>query len=261
MTPAAAENARPRRRTIAWAFALALCAANLALHLQISAFCDALYRWMGRAAYEWATLIGIGGVTLLAAAPLLRRSVRLLAEPRAVLALLALGAGGVAAQESLLVSNVELIHFPQFALLAGLLLAAGLGAEATWLLATAAGIADEAYQYLVLYSGVPNIYLDFNDMVLNSLGAAYAVCLFAAAGGRSAPARDVTPSWWPTTAVLALAGLLIVAVWIDPPRLDSFWKRAATGRSYHVLSLAEGVLITGLLWLLVAWFCRTRRRQ
>jgi hypothetical protein len=251
---------RRRRQTTAWMLALGLCAANLALHLQISALCDTLYRWIGRVAYEWITLVGIGGLTLLAAAPLLRRRRRDRGEPRALFALLILGALGVAAQESLLVSNVELIHFPQFALLTALLLATGLGAEAAWLLGTLAGIADEAFQYLVLYAGLPNIYLDFNDMVLNALGAAYAVCLFAAARGRSARMGGIAPTWR-RRIMLALAVCLAAAAWLDPPQLDSFWKRAATGRPYHVLSAPEALLITLLLWLLVAWFCWGGRRR
>ena len=131
------------------------------------------------------------------------------ASLRAWPALLTLGAIGVAAQESLLVSNVELIHFPQFALLAGLILAAGLGAETAWLLATVAGIADETYQYLVLYAGVPNIYLDYNDMVLNAIGAAYAVCLFVAAGGRSTAATSPSARPWRKAAIAAVPGLFL----------------------------------------------------
>jgi hypothetical protein len=253
-------HARPWRQRIAWTLALLLSGANLFLHLQISVFCDALYRRIGRSAYEWLTLIGIGGLTLLAAAPVLRRRVRLRSEPRALPALLILAAAGVAAQESLLVTNVELIHFPQFALLAALLLVAGIGAEAAWFVATLAGIADEVYQYRVLYHGLPEIYLDYNDMVLNSIGAAWAVGLYAAAGGQLSGTWD---SWmrWRKPAASALIGLLPVATWIDPPRAEHFWKRARTGRAYHVLSLPEGILLTLLLWLLVVWLCRTRSEE
>jgi hypothetical protein len=260
MNAASGARITSRRRTIAWLLALSLCAANLLLHLQISAACDAFYRWVGRATYEWVTLIGIGGLTLLAAAPVLRRGARPLAETRAWPALLVLGAIGVAAQESLLVSNVELIHFPQFALLAGLILATGLGPEATWLLASAAGIADEVYQYLVLYAGVPNIYLDYNDMVLNAIGAGYAVCLFVAARGRSAAGRQPVARRWRTAIAGISTFLFLLALWIAPPRLDPFWKKAATGRAYHVFSLSEGLLALAILWLLVTWCCRTGKK-
>jgi hypothetical protein len=211
---------------------------------------------VGRVTYEWVTLIGIGGLTLLAAAPVLRRGAPRLAEPRAWPALLVLGAAGVAAQESLLVSNVELIHYPQFALLAGLILATGLGAETAWVLTTVAGIADEVYQYLVLYAGVPNIYLDYNDMVLNAIGAAYAVCLFVAAGGRESTHDPAAMRRLRRVASAIFAALFLVALWIDPPRLVPFWRKALTGRWYHVFSLPEGLLALFLLWLLVVWFCR-----
>ena len=98
-------------------------------------------------------------------------------------------------------------------------------------------------------------------MVLNALGAAYAVCLFAAAGGRAPFVAGTRAPVWRRRAALVLGGLVPLAAWLDPSRLDSFWQRATTGRPYRVLSAPEALLITILLWLLVTWFCGAGRRE
>jgi hypothetical protein len=242
------------KRRLALGLAVALSAGNLVFHLSISDLCDSLYRTLGRTVYERLTLFGIVGLSVLAAAPWLKRRIRALSEPRTAAASLALVVLACVAQTSLLVSNVELIHFPQYALLAGLLLAAGMTAEPAFAAASAAGILDEAYQYYVLYAGIPKVYLDFNDMYLNALGAALAVALMA--GGKGPRAEDARRErrTWGKALLLLLAALPIVA-WADPPRLHPYWVRAATGRSYHVMSASETLALGLLVWLLVRAAC------
>ena len=91
----------------------------------------------------------------------------------------------VLAARGLLVANIELVHFPQYALLASVLYAGGLEPEAAWLLAAVAGSFDELYQHLVIYADRPDTYLDYNDMILNALGAAAGAFLFARARPRA----------------------------------------------------------------------------
>ena len=86
----------------------------------------------------------------------------------------------------LLVSNVELIHLPQFGLLAALLLVAGLPPQLAWLRGDAGRRGRRDLPGLVIYAGVANVYFDWNDIVLNAIGAAWAVVL--ARGGRADPA-------------------------------------------------------------------------
>ncbi|MFN8641672.1 MAG: hypothetical protein U0802_08465 [Candidatus Binatia bacterium] len=80
-------------------------------------------------------------------------------------------------------SNVELIHLPQFALQAALLLAVGLPPRLAWSGAVIAGAVDETYQHLVICAGVPDTYFDWSDIVLNAIGATWAVVL--ARGGQA----------------------------------------------------------------------------
>ena len=240
-----------------WAIASALLIGNLFMHKPISDVCDALYANIGRAPYERWTLLGIAALSLAGAALLLRRRVAQLRQPRAVACALALAALSVAAQRWLLVSNIELIHLPQFGLLAALLVLSGLGPQAAWIGATFGGVLDEAYQYLVIYAHLPNMSFDYNDVVLNGIGAAWAVILGAAGG---APPPQPAARSRQLAVALGLAALAVSVV-CAPPRIEwrptfPFWQptlmRAATGLDYHVMAPSEGLAALLLLWGLVS---------
>jgi hypothetical protein len=244
----------------AWSLACSLILANLVLHKPFSNLCDAAYARIGRIAYERAALLAITAVSAAAAVPLVVRNGRALLRPATLARLATLGAITIAAQQLLLVSNIELIHFPQFALLAAVFLAGGLPLEAAWLAATAAGVLDETYQHLVIYAGAPDTYLDFNDMLLNAIGAAWPVVLWAAASPSSNAAAAVADGlrhwrrWAVGLAVLAAALLW----WHDPPGFTPLLRRAATGRFYRVLSAPEGIAAIGFVWFLVLGAVRAR---
>jgi hypothetical protein len=235
----------------------ALLIGNMFLHKPISNVCDALYARIGRTPYERLMLVVIATGSIVGALALVRGGWPRLRRRRALSCLLALAVVTVLVQRWMLVSNVELIHLPQFGLFAALLLAAGLGPVAAWVGATAAGVIDETYQYLVIYAHVPGVYFDYNDVVLNAIGAAWIVVLVAAAGVGDAV---MDRGRWQR---LLLAGLLVglgVALWLAPPHIvavDGFpyWRpalsRAATGLDYHVMPASEGLATLGLLWVLV----------
>ncbi len=250
-----------------WAVAVGLVVGNLFLHKTISDWCDALFVRIGRGPYERVTLLAIVVLCVVGGLVLLRGRARMLRDPRVLAGLLALSAATIAAQQWLLVSNVELIHFPQFGLLAALLLFAGLGLQAAWIGATAGGVLDETYQHLVIYAGVPGTYFDYNDIVLNAIGAAWVVALAAAGGGGATiPGAQRWRRAWLVASVVGLG----VSLWLAPPRvaaMDTFpyWRpalaRAATGRDYHVMSASEGLAAVLLLWGLVWTVTRGAGRQ
>lgn len=258
---------QPRRRAWPWAVAAALVVGNLFLHEPVSLLCDSLYRSIGRGPYERTTLLAIAAFSVAGAWYLLRGRVRLLAHPRATTCLLALAAVSVAAQRWLLVSNVELIHLPQFALLAALLLAAGVEPQAAFMGAVLGGVVDETYQWLVIYAGVPGTYFDYNDIILNGIGAAWAVVLAAGAGAVPAPE---SPQRWPRALLVALLAGLALSLWFAPPRvvttsafpyIQPSVARAATGFDYHVMPASEGFAALLLLWGLVWTATRAERRR
>jgi hypothetical protein len=255
----------PGSRRGAWLAVAALLLGNLVLHKPISDVCDALFARIGRAPYEWIMLLGIGILSLLAAILLLRGGAPALRSRPALAALAGLTALTVVGQRLLLVSNVELIHLPQFGLQAALLLAVGLPPQLAWLGAVAAGVIDETYQHLVIYRGVPDTYFDWNDIVLNAVGAAWVVVL--ACGGRIDAATPGQRRLQAGLLAALLVGLAVALGWAPPlfTPLDRppYWtpalRAALTGRQYHVMPAFEGLAALALLWGLVALACRPVR--
>jgi hypothetical protein len=179
-------------------------------------------------------------VSIAAALVLLARDWRRWLQPSAMTALLTLGALTCGAYTLLMVANIELIHYPQYALMTGVLLAGGNAPIVAWTAAVAAGVIDETYQHLVIYAGRADTYLEFNDMVLNAIGATWVVLLVGASRRPppTAHANRLRRVWLPAV-VLVAAWLALL--WLDPPTFSPFWRRAATGRYYRRLSGARGI--------------------
>jgi hypothetical protein len=254
-----------RRQRLARAVAAALALGNVLLHEPVSDFCRGVEARIGFAALDRGAFLAIAATSVLlaalAAAVLARRHPGP-PEPRPLVGLLALAAVTVLAHRYLIVNNIEIIHFPQYALLAGALLAGGLSPRAAWAVASAVGIGDELAQY-VQWSGVrPDTYVDTNDMLLDLIGAAWAVVLVLAARGRrttpavmpaSATAPASAPRRSPTgriqAALAAVAGLVLLV--LDPPG----WavRHGAFERAYYVLSASTAMALGALVLGIVAW--------
>jgi hypothetical protein len=82
----------------------------------------------------------------------------------------AVGIAAYVANRFLLVVHLEKIHYPQYAILAVLLLLWIKNAYRVLKIATCLGIVDELYQWYFLSSNRRTNYIDFNDMILNLLG-------------------------------------------------------------------------------------------
>ena len=105
----------------------------------------------------------------------------------------------------IVVNGIEAIHYPQYALLAWLLVRSGMGLERSWLTATALGAIDEIWQWQTLPRAVPG-YLDWNDIVLNAVGAALGVLVVVRM--RRAPVAEPVLSTMRVGGALAAAGLI-----------------------------------------------------
>jgi len=90
--------------------------------------------------------------------------------------------------------NIEAIHYPQYAILAVLLFALTGSFAQTILWATLGGLLDEGYQYFYLYAGRKWIYMDFNDVILNSVGAGLGLVMLYVAGVHAARWRRGGPA-------------------------------------------------------------------
>jgi hypothetical protein len=183
----------------------------------------------------------------------------------------------------LIVTNVERIHYPQYAILSILLLMSFGHEFFVVFLATFAGMIDEFTQFV--WHPQHTKYLDFNDFVLNALGALLGVTLFLTLSSRARLAtrklrRIRIVTYVVAGSILGLAGvgalmgriipymgeghnfqvltridgkLAFVLSFIDNP---DFWTVSEYGRRYHILSPLEGMIVLGLLLALYRYLLR-----
>ncbi len=78
----------------------------------------------------------------------------------------------------LFVSNVETIHYIQYTIISFLLMKMRVGIWYTFFAALVLGFIDEWYQYSVLYADRADVYLDFNDILLNLHGALIGILIY-----------------------------------------------------------------------------------
>ena len=227
--------------------------AGVFLHLPITDFCDWLAREYGFATYDDA--VRLGAMTLGTGAFL---AVWLWPDRRHVsigIAVTALLVLAVIAHKVIVVNAIESIHYPQYALMAVLLARSGLGFEPAWLGATLLGAADEGYQAVALPRGAPD-YFDWNDVLLNGIGAAFGVLIALMAGSAAVQRGRLSSTARWTGVTLALA----VAFVANPPVWSPFLEGTPGGRLFHRLSASEAMAVLAIVYgLVVAVAARVRR--
>src|SRR5262245_25987305 len=141
-------------RQLVWLLvAAATFAASVFLHLPVTDAVEWLLPRMGLAAYDrlWTGVSLALGLTAILyvghregwmASSAVRTGFRLLLVVGLCHALL-------------VVAPIEYVHYPQYALIAGLLAQSGLPPETAWIAATAAGGVDELHQRLTMTRGTP----------------------------------------------------------------------------------------------------------
>jgi hypothetical protein len=233
--------------TLAWRagpwWVAALVAFNLFLHLPISDVFDGLARRFGFTEYDTVTRVVFLVAGLAAGSWLWRPSTNRAVIRRAVASLVALIA---VAQSLLVVNGIEAIHYPQFALMSWLLARTGLRLEHAWMTATALGAIDEIWQWQTLPRAVPG-YLDWNDIVLNAIGAALGV-LIVVRLGRAPVSEPVLPKVRVGAAVTAAS---LAALRAGPLVERPFYRLTPGGRWFHLLSPFEAVVCMAAIWWIV----------
>lgn len=167
---------------------------------------------------------------------------------------------------TLMVVNMEAIHYVQYGILAVLLFPLVKRYEDAFVGTVVLGLVDEVYQYLVLNPDFK--YFDFNDIILNMLGAG---------AGLLAMAALVSPStlhprrWYRSSAFIFSCIVLIMGsvfscsgvvsffpgenaqhgpYWFSLYRKElpeSFWTYLYHNRYYHILRPWEGIILMMLL--------------
>jgi len=184
------------------------------------------------------------------------------------------------------VTNIERIHYIQYALLSILIRTIVSDDYFALFLTVLAGIADEAVQYL--WAPEYTRYLDFNDFVFNLLGGLLGILLYLTFFSENRPVsrglvRTKVAVYGAVGLVLAL---LCAAMWAgriipcDPRdkgfhvidkregrtvfvlsfvKHPDFWSVTDYGTRYHVLSPVEGTALLGVLLLGCRFLLKERR--
>jgi hypothetical protein len=161
---------------------------------------------------------------------------------------------------SLIVVPIERIHYVQYGFLTWVAYKAIGKTFPAAMLAFVAGIADEAYQYWVLYGDDRIVYFDWNDIVLNLIGVLVVLVFFLPVEPvRNMPKKGIFAAllFW------ILAVNLMVFVW-NPDRylvrndpykgVSSFWITSEINTNYHVMNASEGLIFLGILLILTIGF-------
>lgn len=232
--------ARPISRR--WlAASLGLFALDIALHLPITDFFDYVAKRFGFFTYDaitWDVFIGLGVLVFVVLwwCPSRRR-------PFVRRALVGIALAMILAKAFLLVAAIENVHYPQYALMMLVLVRAGLRLEPAWLLSVGLGVLDEFYQFKMLPRGTPT-YLDADDIVLNAIGALLGLVVVLAWTERD-PESPLIPA--STAARIVVLGLVISAI-VAPVVRFPFYNLTPGGRSFHLLTWFEAIVVLGTLW-------------
>jgi VanZ family protein len=193
----------------------------------------------------------------------------------------------VISYQTLLIFNVEIIHFPQYAILTLPVFALfkHFGETVFWV--TLSGTFDEAFQYFVLH---PETSFDFNDIVLNLIGAGIGVVLIytlLAPKSESLTFHGNPSQKWNKYLVFVIAawilfgGILLYASGIlrfypevsapkalivlsGQPAPTQFWTILNLGKPYHQLHPIEGIFFSALLiacYSLMDYVLKTRKHK
>ena len=169
------------------------------------------------------------------------------------------------ALKTIVVINIELIHVLQYGILAFMIFPFVRNFREALFWAVCMGALDELYQYLVLAPD-KNDYFDFNDVILNLLGAALGLILIRISGVQGS--RDYTFLRSPATRVMIFSCILIVLgftfSWIsigppDPDTTDAgfyfiknyeegFWHVLKKADPFHIVRPVEGLVIISVLF-------------
>lgn len=166
----------------------------------------------------------------------------------------------------LLVLNSEVIHFPQYAVMAFLLfpLCKNYKEVLFWIILL--GAIDEAYQYFYLAPDRTD-YFDFNDIIIDTLGGAFGLILLRS---QNIINQTNSTSWLKSPITWTLIGLssILFILWLTgilyiyPPAEGieatfvlvkkvpvDFWSSIPPKITFHIVEPLEGVLLIILLWV------------
>lgn len=172
---------------------------------------------------------------------------------------------------TMMVVNMEAIHYPQYAFLAILVFPVVRRYEDAFIMTTILGMVDEIYQYLILNPAFK--YFDFNDISLNMLGAGAGLLIIAA---YYLPVSNFPNKWYYSSSFYFLCLLISLGIifswnfavsffpvteshegyhWFSLYRenlTNQFWTHIYSNRYYHILRPWEGIVLMSVLTIFYA---------
>lgn len=219
-----------------------------------------------RAEYNQMVLLAAIGILLIFLAIFIKNTLKL-SDRNSLWAYMALSVVLAAVViKTLFVINIEMVHFPQYALFAVLCYPLLGSYQQALICTTLAGAMDEAYQYFYL-APKDTYYYDMNDVVTNLIGATLGLIFLRSFDVREwsfprffrSPAFIMLSAIAAVVALLCIAGVLSIYPSDDTPYQvirkfpNAFWSHASFDVVYHVIRPLEGVLITTGLIVLYRW--------
>lgn len=241
-------------------------------HEYIGVSIAAIFQGVSRKSYDF-TILCLGLLILLIFVGILIRQLKKLNKPKIPIAFLSLCLILMGASlHTLIIVNIEIIHFIQYALMAILVFPLFKNFLSTLLFVTLLGSIDEAYQYYFLSPERTNYY-DFNDVILNLLGATIGLIFLRSHSGIAALLRAdrkaIHIKAWISYALFISLGAILIwqkssvqnlinnigfdldwetygSVLIRKPT-TSFWTEIPPKILYHVVQPIEGLVIISIL--------------
>lgn len=238
-------------------------------HETVGSMIGAFFKPYGRHLYDTTTLYTLIAGTAIVGIFLI---FRLLRQPKRLgkgILYIALTAGLIyLAMRTLVVINIEAIHFLQYAVLAILLFFLTRRYLYVGLIVLLLAYFDEGYQHFFL---TPNRfeYLDFNDILLDQIGMGGGLTILYCLGVKSGPKNPklLRTLYIIYGALIAICLLLIVVgvmrIWpidgepnamiqIMQRPIEGFWQTVRKVHQFHIMRPWEGLLSAALMILIYA---------
>ncbi|GAB4295318.1 MAG: hypothetical protein Kow0090_10180 [Myxococcota bacterium] len=161
----------PLKKPLLWIIFPIYFTLNVIYHRKINEFFDLFLQWMSYEQFNRAVLLAFLTLAVAFFAALVLAALKTREKLFWLAVLIAWMLLSLLAHYFLQVSNIELIHYPQYAILAVIIYLIICNETYAVLGAALLGALDEAFQFLVLYADRTDLYMDYNDVILNLLGA------------------------------------------------------------------------------------------
>lgn len=238
-------------------------------HEQVGIFIASIFKGMPRPKYDLIILCLSTVIFIFYVIPLLRNIFRNRDRNLILFFLMVTVALTILSINTILIVNIELIHFIQYAVLAVLFFPLTLRYTDTLFWVTFLSAIDEAYQYWFISPERTNYY-DFNDVIINMLGVVFGLLTIRASQKVHALAKDYKRPLLKNSMVIGTIAMVIITAILfatnimdlypnpaDPqaPMLlikkveTTFWSVIHPNITYHIVRPFEGLVILVMLFI------------